>query len=294
MVVSDPGVLNPTFGYGLPTMATLVRLSVTPVKALRLSHPLEVDLGPNGIPADRRFYVIDDRGALFDASDHGPLLRVVPDYDPGAERLTLSFPDGSVVEGPGDELGADVTTDFFGRDVDGRIVEGPIAEALSAYAARPVRLVRVRRDGEGQDVHPLTVVSTESVRDLGNRDDRPDLDARRFRINLEIEGVEPYEEDSWEGALVRVGEATIAVRGQIPRCVVTTLAPDTGEKDFPTLTGIARYRPRIGGRGGLPFGVYAGVEVGGRVRVGDAVEPVSSAASPAGDPSRARTMPPRG
>jgi uncharacterized protein YcbX len=291
MVVSGPGLLNRTFGYVLSTMPTLVRLSVTPVKALRLSHPEGVELTTGGIPADRRFYLIDADGGLFDATDHGPLLRVVPDYDTEEERLFLSFPDGSTAEGPVDELGTEVTTDFFGRDVDGRIVEGPLATALSAYAGRPIRLVRVRRDGEGQDVHPLTIVSSASVRDLGDRDDRPDLDARRFRINLEIEGMDPYEEDSWEGELVRVGEATIRVRGQIPRCVVTTLAPDTGEKDFPTLTRIARYRPRIGGRGGLPFGMYAGIEVPGRVRLGDPVELLSSATTPAVDPSRAPTTP---
>ena len=291
MVVSARGLLNPTFGYVLAAMPTLVRLSVTPVKALRLSHPEEVELTAGGIPTDRRFYLIDEDGALFDATDHGPLLRVVPHYDAEAERLSLSFPDGSTAEGAADELGAAVTTDFFGRDVDGRIVEGPLAGALSAYAGRPVRLVRVERDGEGQDVHPLTIVSSESVRDLGSRDDRPDLDARRFRIQFEIEGLEAYEEDSWEGDLVRVGDATIKVRGQIPRCVVTTLAPDSGEKDFPTLTRIARYRPRIGGRGGLPFGMYAGIEVPARVRVGDPVERVSSRTTNAGDRSTAPPTP---
>ncbi|HEV2951133.1 MAG TPA: MOSC domain-containing protein, partial [Actinomycetota bacterium] len=147
--------------------------------------------------------------------------------------------------------------------------------AMSRYAGRSVRLARVTRDGDGQDVHPLTLVSSESIRDLGRRSDRTDLDARRFRINLEIEGCEPYEEDSWDGELVRVGEATIRIRGQIPRCVVTTLAPDTGEKDFGTLTQLARYRHRIGGRGGLPFGVYAEVVRGGRVRVGDPAELLS-------------------
>src|SRR5262245_64269254 len=105
MVVSAPGLLNPTFGYGLPAMPTLVRLSVTPVKALRLSHPSEVELTAGGIPADRRFYLIDEDGALFDATDHGPLLRVVPDYDPTTERLALALPDRPTVERAGDEPG---------------------------------------------------------------------------------------------------------------------------------------------------------------------------------------------
>jgi uncharacterized protein YcbX len=57
---------------------------------------------------------------------------------------------------------------------------------------------------------------------------------------------------------------------------VTTLGPDTGEKDFTTLNLIARHRERIGGRGGLPFGMYAEVVEPGRARLGDPVEPVSS------------------
>lgn len=256
-------------------MRTLARLSVTPVKALRLSHPREADLTVAGIPADRRFYLIDEDGGLFDASDLGSLLRIVPDYDPVQEHLRCTFPDGSVVEGATDRLGAQVTTDFFGRPVRGRLVADGFSEALSSALGRPVRLVRVDRDGDGQDVHPLTIVSSASIRDIGSRGDRPDLDARRFRINLEVDGCDPYEEDSWDGGLVRIGEATIRVRGQIPRCIVTTLAPDTGEKDFRTLNLIARHRPRIEGGRGLPFGMYAEVVQPGRVRVDDPVEPVS-------------------
>jgi uncharacterized protein len=255
---------------------TLARLSVTPVKALRLSHPGEAELTTGGIPQDRRFYLIDEAGALFDASDLGALLQIVPEYDPATERLRCTFPDGSAVEGAVDALDGAVTTDFFGRPVEGRLVGDGFSEAFSGALGRPVRLVRVIRDGDGQDVHPLTIVSSASVRDIGSRGERPDLDARRFRINLEVDGCDPYEEDAWDGGLVRVGEATIRVRGQIPRCIVTTLAPDTGEKDFRTLNLIARHRPRIEGRNGLPFGMYAEVVEAGRVRVGDPVEPISS------------------
>jgi uncharacterized protein YcbX len=261
-------------------MRTLVRLSVTPVKALRLSHPTETEITEGGIPGDRRFYLIDETGALFDATDHHALLRVVPDYEPATERLRLTFPDGSIVEDSADRTDGSETTDFFGRPVSGRIVHGPFAEALSSYVGAPLRFVRADREGEAQDVHPLTIVSSASVHDLGSHGEQPDLDARRFRITLEVAGCEPYEEDTWEGRDVRIGDATIRVRGQIPRCVVTTLAPDSGERDFRTLNILARHRPRIGGKGGLPFGMYAAAVRTGRVRLGDPVEPVSSSRSP--------------
>jgi uncharacterized protein len=277
MVSQHQGRLNPTFGYGFSPVRSLVRISVTPVKALRLQHPGDARLTEGGIPADRRFYLVDERGDLFDATDHGPLLAIVPSYDPDVERLRLELPGGDVVEGRADRLAGEPETDFFGRPVVADLVEGPFAEALSAYAGRPVRVARVRRDGDGQDVHPVTIVSSSSVRDLGEKGDAgPDLDGRRFRITLEIDGCAPYEEDTWEGTDVRIGAATLRVRGQIPRCVVTTLAPDSGVKDFAALNTIARHRPRIGGRGGLPFGMYAGVVEPGRVRVGDPVEPLSS------------------
>ena len=259
-------------------MKAITRLSVTPVKALRLSHPERVELTAAGIPADRRFFLVDEDGALFDASDHGPLLQVIPDYDVAGDRLTLTFPSGPPVEAPADRLGEPIRTDFFGRAVDAHLVEGPFDEALSGFVGRSVRMARVDREGDGQDVHPLTLVSSASVRDLAIRG-RTDgeLDARRFRMNLEITGCEPYEEDGWDGGEVRVGGATIRVHGQIPRCVVTTLGPDSGTKDFGTLTEIARYRPRIGGRGGLPFGMYAEIVRPGPVVLGDPVEPLSPA-----------------
>jgi uncharacterized protein YcbX len=273
MVGHLPVMTQPFFrlrSFGMPKLA---RISISPVKGLHLLHPAAVELDDTGIPTDRRFFLVGERGELVDAADHGPLLRVVPEYEPAEERLRLTFPDGTVVEGPADRLGPSVVTDVYGRAAEGRRVLGPFDGALSEFAARPVGIARTDRDGAAQDAHPLTVVSTASVHDLSVRGGRGgQLDARRFRINLEVDGTGPYEEDTWARRPVRIGDATVRVLGQIPRCVVTTLGPDTGQKDFATLRVIAGYRPRIGGRGGLPFGMYAEVAERGAVRVGAEVE----------------------
>ena len=256
-------------------MPTLARLSVTPVKGTALHHPEAAALTRAGIPGNRLFFLVDERGELFSGPEHGPLVRIHADHDGDDERLTLRFPDGSVVEGPADELGAAELTNFYGRPVAAHVVDGPFAEAITAFCSKPVRLLRCDRDGEGADIEPLTVISFDSVRDLAARGRYDgDLDARRFRLNLELEGCEPYEEDSWAGRRVRVGEATIEVGRQVPRCVFTTKSPETGEKDWDTLRQIARYRPRIAGDGGLPFGVYARVVEPGTVHVGDPVDPL--------------------
>lgn len=252
----------------------LARINVTPVKGMALHHPADVELTALGIPANRRFHLVDERGRLFAGGDHGPLVRIRAEYDPDREELTIAFPDGTSVRDAVDRLGAGHVTDFWGRPVPGRYVDGPFGEAVSAFVGRPLRLVRDDVEGDGPDVHRLSLVSRASVRDLGGRSGHPDLDPRRFRMNLEIDGCEPYAEDAWEGRLVAIGAAVVRVLGPIPRCIVTTQDPATGLKDFDTLKRIAEYRPLMQDPRGVPFGVYAEVERPGRVGIGEAVEPL--------------------
>jgi uncharacterized protein YcbX len=252
-------------------MPYVFRFNVTPVKGTALHHPTSVALTALGIPADRRFHLVDDRGLLISGGVHGPLVRISATFDPDAEALSLAFADGAEIQAPADRLGAAHTTDFWGRPVPGRIVEGPFAEAVSAFVGRPLRLVRDDVEGDGTDVHRLTLVGRSSVRDLGGRSDRADLDPRRFRMNLELDDCEPYEEDAWEGRAVSIGEAVVRIFGPVPRCVVTTQDPATGLKDFDTLKRISEYRPLMREPRGVPFGMYAEVERPGRVSVGDAV-----------------------
>jgi uncharacterized protein YcbX len=255
-------------------MPYLARLNVAPVKSTALQHPRTVELTRFGIPSNRRFHLVDERGRLFTGGDHGPLVRISSTFDREAETLSLVFPDGSTVTAEADRLGAAQVTDFWGRPVSGRIVTGPFAEAIGALVGRPLQLVRADEEGDGSDVHRLSLVSWPSVRDLGSRSDRSDLDPLRFRMDLELDDCQPYEEDSWEGQAVRIGGAVVRLLGPIPRCVVTTRDPSTGRKDFDTLKRISEYRALMERPRGVPFGMYAEVEQPGRVSIGDPVEPL--------------------
>jgi uncharacterized protein YcbX len=159
--------------------------------------------------------------------------------------------------------------------VAAHVVGGDFREALSAYAGHEVRLARPDRPGEAIDVRPVTLVSLESVAELARRGEyEGTLDPGRFRMTIEIEGVSaPHEEDAWAGLRVRVGDAVIRVDEPVPRCVVTTLDPRTGLRDFPTLKVIRDYRG-INADQQLEFGVYADVVVPGEVSVGDPVQPL--------------------
>jgi uncharacterized protein YcbX len=254
-------------------MPSIARLSISPVKSMRLQHPDEVRLQPFGVLENRRFYVADPDGRMISAEDVGPLLSIRPTYDADREWLRLEFPDGLVVEGDATTTDGEVTSNFFGRPVTGRVLEGDWSGALSTFAGQPLMLVRPN-PGDAVDSASVSMFSTASAEELASRSgsDRG-RDARRFRMLLEVAGCRPHEEDSWIGGRVRLGrEAVVEVTKRVARCVITTLDPDRGVKDFESLKSLAAYRGVVDG--GINFGVYARVIEPGAIRVGDPVEPI--------------------
>ncbi len=242
--------------------------NVAPVKSLGLQHPEELVLEPEGARENRRFFLVQADGRLFRGAYHGPLVRVRPAYDAGSERLVLQFPDGTAVEA--DARGEDeVIGDFWGRPVAGRALAGEIGGALSDYAGQSLRIARTAEDGIGCDsLHPVSLLGDGSVGELAGRTGR-EIDPRRFRMLIELSGVEPHAEDRWEGTLLQVGDAVVRVGGPVGRCANITYDPDTGERDLDALRAIKDYRGVVDDK--ICFGVFADVVEPGRVRVGDTV-----------------------
>lgn len=250
-------------------MPRVARLSIAPVRSLGLQHPTEIELGPDGVAEDRRFYVIDAAGRLVDQLTAGAMVQVGSWTNPKATVLRLSFPDGQVVEG---EVGLDgvVETDVHGRTAVGHIVEGPWADALTAFIGRPVRIVRCDRIGGTRKAHPATLMTDGSMDALSSVLGVGDLDARRFRMLIELEGGGPHEEDTWVGGRIGLGETVLEISAPVARCAMTTHDPETGLRDFDTLRAIKEYRGQVDGKD-LMFGVWGEVEVPGVIRLGDEV-----------------------
>jgi uncharacterized protein len=247
----------------------VARLSIAPVRSLGLEHPESIDLTETGVVEDRRFYLIDDRGRFVDRILAGPLVRVAAHTDPAATRLTLTFPDGLVIDGP-IQRGEAVETAIYRRTAVGHLVLGPWSAALEPFAGRRVRLVRCDRPGGTRQKNAISLVSDGSLRELARQLDQPTVDGRRFRMLLEVEGASAHEEDGWIGRRIAVGTAVLEITKPDARCAITTQDPDTGVADLDTLRAIIGYRGlRDGSRADL--GVLGEVAVPGRVQVGDAV-----------------------
>jgi uncharacterized protein YcbX len=254
-------------------MPSVAWLHVAPVKGLAVSAREEIELEPFGVAENRRFHLVDDGGRLMNGKTLGPLVRVRSSWDAAAAVLRLELPDGSVVAEEV-ELGEPLETDFYGRPVAGRLVVGPWGDALSSLAGREIRVVCPNEEGVGVDRGrgAVTLLSRPALDVLAREAGEDELDARRFRMLIGIDGCGAHEEDEWLGRDVRVGEAVVRPLGQVGRCAVTTHDPDTGIRTVDTLRALRGYRPE--GTEPLPFGIYGSVVSPGRVRLGDAVEPL--------------------
>ena len=250
-------------------------LSITPVKATRLRSVAEVGLTRFGVPLNRRFYLIDGRDRMLNAKHVGELCQVVADYDGTTRRLALAFPGGEVAEGVV-SVGDSVRTRFYSRDVTGRLVDGPWSAALSGFVGFDVRLVEAPAEGGAVDRGTrgtVSLVSRASLARLASEGGESDVDARRFRMLIEVDGVTAHAEDEWVGRRVRIGDALIAFRGHVGRCLITSRDPESGAIDLPTLDILGGYRRDVETTEPLPFGVYGEVLEEGTVRVGDTVSP---------------------
>ena len=89
------------------------------------------------------------------------------------------------------------------------------------------------------------------------------LEHIRFRANLWLDGLEPWEEIGLGGRELRVGAARLTLTERCERCNATAANPVTGTRDVIVPPLIRRHT------GHMDFGIYARVAEGGRIALGD-------------------------
>lgn len=252
-----------------------------PLKSGR-AEPLETaQLDALGVRGDRRWMVVDAASGRFQSQRALPRMSQILARWNAAGGLTLQadgMPDLAVPLPNADhELrGVTVWSDSL------RVPDAGDAAAtwLSDFLGKPFRLVQVpdaraRQVDTGYaapgdkvgfaDGFPLLLIGQASLDDLAARVGRP-LEMLRFRPNLVVEGSAPYAEDDWKR--IRIGSQEFRVVKGCSRCILTTIDPQTGERnaDREPLTTLKSYRERDGevyfgqnlineGRGELTLGM---------------------------------------
>ena len=121
-----------------------------------------------------------------------------------------------------------------------------LADALTGYVlslddnplqGQPERLpLKLVGDGttpryQDNEAGQVTLHSRESLVSAGAALGDPKLDELRFRHNIVIDGVAAWEEQSWVGGRLRVGDVAFETVVPKVRCLATHANPVTGERD---------------------------------------------------------------
>lgn len=122
--------------------------------------------------------------------------------------------------------------------VNGQPWDSPAALAAVKAAAGEDAWLELTSEATRFDVLPLLVATDGAIAAFGR-------DLRRLRPNLVIRGVDGLEERTWQGSDLHIGTAVVRVDSLRGRCPMTTVNPDTLERDPEVLRDIGR---RFGGR----------------------------------------------
>lgn len=184
----------------------------------------------------------------------GSLMAIRAEFDDATRRLTLTHPARPPFVG--------VLPD------DGDALVAWLRPLWPATRPDPARLVARADGGALSDVPDpwVAVANLSSNRALGQRLGM-DLSIHRWRANLWLDGLAPWEEFDLVGREIGVGAVRLRVEERITRCRATAANPLTGRTDADTLGALEA------GYGHQDFGVYARVIQGGTVALGDRVAP---------------------
>ncbi len=262
-----------------------------PFKSMGGEQLESATFGAHGIPGDRAFALRQDNNTR--GAKKFPSLMAMKawyDGDPESSVPRVQFENGDTFTVGTDEFALAVRKEF-GDDVS---VSGVAPKTdLDFYRRAPSTEEELRAtfgviDGEPLppdlvklpsqvfefesppgtffDACSLLVMTTASLAALQAAATESNIDVRRFRPNILIDTDENgFVEQEWVGRKLRLGDVVLSVDAPCPRCVMTTIGFDDLPKDpkiMRTLVQVCQQN----------LGVYAEVEAGGDIRVGDTAE----------------------
>jgi uncharacterized protein YcbX len=263
-------------------LSALYRYALKSCKAESLQYASFDELGLSG---DRRWMLVDESNGRFftqRALPHMSQLSVVWNEQGG---ITLTAPGHEALQVP---VPQDIEDNLRGVTVWRDTLRVPdagdeAARWASDFIGKPTRIVHIPKErarwlpsGYGAvddkvgfaDGFPLLLIGQASLDDLSAKIGRSQ-EMLRFRPNLVVEGAEPFAEDGWKR--IRIGDMEFRLLKACSRCVLTTIDPQTGERndDREPLSTLKTYRER---GGEVLFGQNMVNDGPGRVEVGMEVE----------------------
>jgi uncharacterized protein YcbX len=246
-------------------MAQVAALYRHPIKAIGREEVSEVELiAGQTLPGDRLWAVAHEAAKLQDGAWNRCVNFIRGASSPMLMAVTVTNRDGLLHLKHPDR--PDLTIDPA-RD-EAALIEW-VAPLVAPGRAAPNRLVPAPAD-RGLTDTPIPSISLASLAShdaVAAKSSMP-FSRHRWRCNIFVDGLSAWEEFNWVGQTIRLGEAEAKVEARLDRCMATTVNPDTGERDVPTLEILSDF-------GHQDFSVALVITKGGALRQGDKVEPLT-------------------
>ena len=249
----------PVKGLSAETLDRASILDTGTVAGDRILGLLFADAGPaveDGWWPKDRFTVLMNTPALARLRAH---------FDATRSRISIVLDESTLVDEPLNESGrrriAEVITEYvLGLD------ENPLRNRPDRAPLRLVGDINSPMFHDGGAKH-ITLMGRASVNSLAEAAGQ-EIDERRFRMNLVLDNIEPWEELTWIGHTIRVGGLDFDVTGPVVRCVATHANPENGNRDINAInlltSAFGQAKPTMG-----VLAVLRGS--GGKLEVGDRV-----------------------
>lgn len=243
-------------------MATLDQICRHPIKSFgeEVIERVLLTAGAH-MPGDRVWAIAHGASAYDTANPTWERSRnfVIQTLNPKLAQMSVSL-DGETVTLTHPEIGA-ITAQ---PDRDSDALTAWLAPIVDPAVTGPFCVAKAPQPMTDFDNTHISIGSTSSLRALEQMADTQ-LARIRFRMNLWLDGLEPWVEQDWIGREIAVGRARLRIIDPCKRCNATNANPSTGVRDTDL--------PRLlyGEFGHMNFGVYAQVTTAGEIATGDDV-----------------------
>ena len=262
---------------------TISELWIYPIKSLGGIQLQEAQLSPRGLQWDRRFMLLDAEGNFLTQRQFAEMALLEVSLLPHAlqvrhrQKALVPLQIPLKIDDPGAHVQAPIWDDYTLAWYVGAAYDQWFSEALD----RPCRLVYMpdhsERTTTGKwsqrqqkvsfaDDYPMLLIGQGSLDDLNTRLEKA-VPMNRFRPSVVVRGAAPFAEDLWHEFWV--GQLHFWAEKPCARCVVTTIAQETGKKGKEPLRTLSRYR-QVNNK--IMFGQNLLCDAEGTIRVGDVVE----------------------
>ena len=114
-------------------------------------------------------------------------------------------------------------------------------------------------------INSVSLINTQSVDEFQKKINEK-VEISRFRGNICIDGIKPWEEREWIGKSIKINNISFKVEKNIPRCVAINLKPTTNDNSLNLLQSLKKNYNHF------EMGIYLTALDDGEINLGDKVE----------------------